>query len=266
MKTQADQSPSLAGIDTDQFWYVPDRRVRTKGACAAAIAIAEWIAGRHERGNEPDEQELFASLHTCAYRAVRRPRGRKVPDAEREEWARRWQIIREHIVEQNLGLVYSMIKRFHSRKIDEDDLLSDAMLGLTRAVDRFNPWKGYRFSTYACNVIARALMRRGRRERRYRQLFPVNFEVSFEQPDEMPDLQTDLYVERLHRVLDHNLGELTRLESSILARRFPSGRNERQTFQEIGETVGLSKERVRQIQNIALRKLRTVLAEDAVLQ
>ena len=73
-------------------------------------------------------------------------------------------------------------------------------------------------------------------------------------------------MERLHRVLDRNLGELTDLESRILSKRFPADRAPRLTFQQIGDTVGLSKERVRQIQNIALSKLREVLAEDPVLQ
>ena len=245
---------------------MPDRRIRTPAAAAATVAIADWISGRRQPKTEPSEQQLFAGLHTCAYRARGRPRGKQVPQAQRIEWVRRWQIFREYIVERNLGLVYSMIGRFGSKKVDEDDLLSDAMLGLTRAVDRFNPWKGYRFSTYACNVIARALMRRGKRERHYRQLFPVQFDASFERPEPVPDSQRDLYVERLHRVLDGNLGELTDLESRILARRFPNGRANRQTFQEIADTVGLSKERVRQIQNIALGKLRSVLDEDPVLQ
>jgi RNA polymerase primary sigma factor len=159
-----------------------------------------------------------------------------------------------------------MIARFGSRNVDEDDMLSDALFALARAVDRFNPWRGYRFSTYACNVIARALMRRGKQESSYRKRFPVQHDVSFERPDRAPDDQTDLYVERLHRALEQNLGELTELESRILSQRFPAQREDRLTFQEIGDAIGLSKERVRQIQNIALGKLRGALDEDPALQ
>lgn len=265
MKTQSEKSPTLAGLAPEQLWYVPDRRLTTKSAQGAALSVVDWIGGDRD-GKVPDEFRLFTALHTCAYRAVRRTRRKTVTDSERNKWAKRWRLIREYIVERNLGLAYSIISRFGSRKLDEDDLLSDAMLGLTRATDRFNPWRGYRFSTYACNVIARALMRRGKRERHYRQLFPVQFDVSFEKPDAPPDSQTELYVERLNRVLDGNLGELTDLESNILAQRFPDDSGVRLTFQQIGETVGLSKERVRQIQNVALGKLRGVLSEDAILQ
>ena len=265
-RVQTARASSPAGVDLDQLWYVPDRRLRTKGATETTLALADWISGRADRLSEPDEQELFMALHTCAYQALRVAREKPAARTRLNPWVRRWQLIREHIVERNLGLVYSMISRFSGKRIDEDDLLSDAMLGLTRAVDRFNPWKGYRFSTYACNVIARALMRRGKRDRHYRQLFPVQFDVTFERPVPGSDFQADLYVERLHRVLSGNLGELTDLESRILAKRFPNEQGARLTFQEIGETVGLSKERVRQIQNIALRKLRNVLDEDPVLQ
>jgi len=248
------------------LWYVPDRRIRTKTAADEATAIAEWIAGGCKQGNEPAEQRLFAALHTCAYRARRRSRGIRVTAGERTEWARRWQQIREYIVEKNLGLVYSMISRFGSSKLDEDDLLSDAMFGLTCAADRFNPWKGYRFSTYACNVILRALMRHGKRERKYQRLVSAQFVASFERPEQTSDFRTELYVERLGRALQRNLGELTNLESRIVACRFPHNGDSRLTFQEIGAAVGLSKERVRQIQKIALRKLRDVLDADPALQ
>jgi DNA-directed RNA polymerase sigma subunit (sigma70/sigma32) len=86
-----------------------------------------------------------------------------------------------------------------------------------------------------------------------------------ERPNRRPDLGTELYVERLQRVMNGNRGNLTDLESRILAQRFPEDPESRLTFLEIGHMVGLSKERVRQIQNIALLKLRQALVEDPVL-
>ena len=265
MKLQRGKLPNLSGVDPRQLWFVPDRRLTTKAAAADAIRIVAWIRGETERDHAPGDFELFTAMHTCAYRAVRNVRSKRITESDRTAWVERWQAIREHVVETNLGLVYSMIGRFSSKRLDEDDMLSDAMLGLTRAVDRFNPWRGYRFSTYACNVIARALMRRGKRETNYRRLFPVQFDVSFEKPEPLPDARSELYVERLNKALDGNLGELTDLETNILVKRFPAERCDRLTFQQIGEAVGLSKERVRQIQNIALRKLRDVLQADPVL-
>jgi RNA polymerase primary sigma factor len=75
-----------------------------------------------------------------------------------------------------------------------------------------------------------------------------------------------LYAERLNLALAGNLAELTPLETRVIAQRFPRFSGHRQTFREIGDTVGLSKERVRQVQNRALGKLREALAIDPVLQ
>lgn len=239
--------------------YVPEGWVPDRALCAQAARTGDALRSGRNVTNDLDEQDLFVAMHTCAERlsATRQP--------ARTEWSLRWQAIRAHIVERNMGLVYSMIGRFSSRMIDEDDLHSDAMFALTRAVDRFNPWRGYKFSTYACNVIARALMRRGKQVTRYRRHFPVQHDVSFERPERSPDTLADLYVERLNQALDGNLGQLTELETEILARRFPADNGSRLTFREIGEGIGLSKERVRQIQNVALWKLRRVLDRDPVL-
>lgn len=256
----------LERVDPLKLWYVPDRRVRTKSAAAQAIQVTNWILTGRGLDEEPGELMLFKALHTSAFRAAHRSNGRVIPPAERRLWARRWQIIREHIVEKNLGLVHLTIRRFRFQTLDEDDLLSEAMYGLGRAIDRFNPWKGFRFSTYACNVIARALLRRGKGESRYRRLFPVQHDASYEKPSEADDYRMELCLERLRRVLDRNIGELTDLEATVLSHRFPMDREPRRTFQEIGNLVGLSKERVRQIQNIALQKLRRVLIEDPVLR
>jgi len=263
MRTQSARRPANDSSAERTLWYVPDPRIRSKSAARDAVALADWVRSGVGMTEKPDDQQLFVAMHTCAYLTNRAMR-----DGCDDHlcWSGRWSAIREHIVQQNLGLAYSMMSRFNTHLIDEDDLLSDAMLGLTRAVDRFNPWRGYRFSTYACNVIVRALMRRGKRERNRRRLFPVQYDVSFERPETLPDTERELYVERLSQVLQDNIGQLTDLETRVLSQRFKGERQDRLTFQEIGEEVGLSKERVRQIQNIAIRKLRRALAADPVLQ
>ncbi|HSW46768.1 MAG TPA: sigma-70 family RNA polymerase sigma factor [Phycisphaerae bacterium] len=251
-------------IDLRNLWYAPHRRIQTATAAREAIEVAERITGYGMNDTPYDEQVLFVAMHTCAFRASRPVRGGGV--RVRRAWLARWEAARSYIVEQNLGLVYSMIGRFGSRQLDEDDLLSEAMYALTRAVDRFNPWRGYKFSTYACNVIARALMRRGKHEGNHRRLFPVQHDILFERASNPDDGDGELYVERLRNVLGRNQGELTELETTILSHRFPSEHASRLTFQEIGDTIGLSKERVRQIQNVALTKLRQVLDADPALQ
>lgn len=248
------------------LWYVPDRRIRTQAAARHAARIAEWATTGRGLDTEPDEHALFTALHISAYRAARCDPGKATSAFERDEWSRRWRDIRECIVKKNLGLVHTMLGRIRSCDEDEDDRLSEAMYGLARAVERFDPWKGYRFSTYACNAISRSLLRHGNRHRQYRALFPVQHEARLERPSQSPDSQAALYAERLSRAMSENLAKLTELEATIIAERFPRNRENRLTLQRIADGLGLCKERVRQIQDVALRKLRVMLEDDPILQ
>lgn len=254
-------------LNPREIWYAPDKCIRTKDAAQEATNVVQWIRTRQGLDQKPDEGTLFFALHACGYRAARKERGKPVSDTERFKWAERWQDIRDYIVEENMGLVYSMISKVGSSQVDEDEMLSEGLYGLSRAVERFNPWKGYRFSTYACNAIARSMMRKSQRETRYRERFPVQHDLSLDKPQAMPDFQTELYSERLHRALEKNLAELTDHEYKILKERFPlDDRERRRTLKEIGDSCGVSKERVRQLQSSALKKIREALNEDPILQ
>ncbi|MBP7933470.1 MAG: sigma-70 family RNA polymerase sigma factor [Phycisphaerae bacterium] len=255
-------------------WYVPHRQLRTVAARREASRIAGCVAAGVEplsaQSLHEQETQLFIALHTCAYRAISIAKQRGSNSARSKVWVARWQLIRSHLLERNLGLAHAMSGRFSVRQaehlVDDDDLLSEALCALSRAVDRFNPWKGYRFSTYACNVIMRALVRASRRENRYHRLFPFQHDAALERPGPPSDVDTELYVERLERVLDHNLGSLSDLERSIITQRFPQNLPTSRTYRDIGRSIGLSKERIRQIQNVALAKLREALERDLVLK
>ncbi|MBR1533118.1 MAG: sigma-70 family RNA polymerase sigma factor [Ruminococcus sp.] len=60
---------------------------------------------------------------------------------------------RNELIEQNLGLVHACAKRFSGKGIDYDDLYSAGCLGLIKAIDRFDPDRGWQLSTYAVPVI-----------------------------------------------------------------------------------------------------------------
>ncbi len=245
-------------------WYSPHHRLRSDAAGDEAAQIADWIIAGAP-GEKPDETVLFRAMHTCAYRGGGNRRANPDSPRQRAVWARRWMIIREYVVEQNLGLVYTMMRRYRFRDLDHDEMLSEGLFALARSVERFDPWRGYRFSTYVCNAIARAWARRGEKETRYRKLLPVTHTDAVERPDRDDD-GTELFAERLRRVLDENSAELNQRETKVLADRFPVDDRPRRTLQQVARSMGLSKERVRQIQNNALRKLRTVLDGDPVLQ
>ena len=78
--------------------------------------------------------------------------------------------------------MYVVLGRFNSEDWDEDDRVSEAMYVLGRAVSRFNPWKGFRFSTYACNAICPSLDAASGTGERYRRLFPMQLDGLLERP------------------------------------------------------------------------------------
>lgn len=256
------------GANVRGIRYIPTRRIRTEKAAEQAAEVAERVAlanAQQAADKGLDEQSLFTCLHACGYRAARPARGKPISEKERSAWAKRWKIIRDYIVEQNLGLAYSTIGRFHTNNPDWDELRSEAFYALVRAVEGFNPWRGFRFSTYACNAIIRALIQEARRAGRRRSRFTLGHDAWQEEP-EPTDSWSELYVDRLNQALELNLGDLTDRESKVLTRRFAINGGEALTLGQVGRTLGLSKERVRQIQNRALGKIREVLEADPALQ
>jgi RNA polymerase primary sigma factor len=180
------------------------------------------------------------------------------------------QRIRQRLVDANLGLVYELVRRSRFTNVENDELVSVGLFALLQAVDAYNPWRGFRFSTYACNAILRAFIRLSMTETRRRQYAPISFDPIHEKGDYpaiVHDRAASLYAERLANVLDAPNLDMNETERYVLARRFPADPNrKRETLEEIGRAIRVSKERVRQIQNGALMKIRQALDSDPVLR
>jgi RNA polymerase primary sigma factor len=224
---------------------------------------------------------------------------------------------REHLIMANTRLVISIAKRYRGRGVPFHDLIQEGNLGLMRAVDKFDPGRGYKFSTYATwwirQAVTRALSDQGRtirlpvhmvesinklnrtaylmeqdrgrppspeeiademgvRPRRVRWMLKVaRRPMSLQKPvGEEKDSELGSFIEDnetppppeaaeqtlLRTTLDELLTSLRPREERILRLRFGLQDGHHYTLEEVGEKFGLTRERIRQIEKQALRRLR----------
>lgn len=251
--------------------------VELKGRGIEEELFADWPGPAVGSGRVTHSEEtlLFKQLHYCGYRLSKMYRAahkspRSVSPRTYTKWVERYNQIRTRLTEGNLGLVYDLIGRSRFEALDREEMTSEGMMALLRAVDTFDPWRGFRFSTYACNAILRAFARAALQDSKRRSKIAGPWDPEFEEgdlPEQRRDDQRALFTERLQKVLRLESADLTDIEKTVLARRFPLQQTRRrQTLEEIGRQMRVSKERVRQIQLGAIAKLRKALSADAVLQ
>jgi RNA polymerase sigma factor (sigma-70 family) len=182
------------------------------------------------------------------------------------EWHRRFEHYREYLVRTNLALVLAMAKRTRLGDIDFAEIVSEGNMALIRAVDKFNVDRGFKFSTYACRAILKAFSRTAMKHSRHRVRFPVEFEPDMEKSDwidKKRDVVEEDCIDELKQIVDRNLADLSDTEQTVIRRRFNWQQREENplTLEEVGKIIGVTKERVRQIQNKAMLKIRKLMDE-----
>lgn len=171
---------------------------------------------------------------------------------------------RDRMIKSNMRLVISIVKKFVNKQNGFDDLLSDGIVAMLRAVDKFDVGLGFRFSTYATQVVRRNTYRRVMEKQKERQRVTLSIhESGVDVSDEhrTPSMSEERW-QTLRGRLAAMLDRLDRREKLIVRARFSLGGHRRvQTLQRLADKLGVSKERVRQLEKRALEKLRDFALE-----
>jgi RNA polymerase primary sigma factor len=175
------------------------------------------------------------------------------------------QALKYRIMQTYLRLVVSIAKTHAKVGYDLAECVSDGNLALIMAVDGFDFAKGNRFSTYATRAIRNFITRNGWRFQRRRGQSWGPYEDSLTAPDSGADEHERQAAQNLRQsALRRWLSRLDKREQRIIESRHGIGGAHRLTLFQIGEAMGISKERVRQIETRAQVKLREFAAHEAL--
>jgi RNA polymerase primary sigma factor len=221
---------------------------------------------------KPQEQHLFRKMNFLKYKAAKLLNEMKLPTGsinypklrvevldQIEAYLKEANTVKELLIRCNMRLVTSIAKKHAGQTENFFELLSDGNMSLMRAVEKFDYARGNKFSTYASWSIMKNFARSIPDEKNRRERFVTGNEEIFDaaedkRTDEQECLaaaeQATAKVNRLLEYLEPREREIIRLRAGL------DNGSDKMTLEKIGEKLGITKERVRQLNVRAMKKLR----------
>ena len=268
---------TLKTLINEPIAFIPNDRFRRPKAMATVMEQhVDVITGQALKGDQ--EVTLFLQLNYARYKTCQIRRHllsqsswTKKTVLELLEWNNLQLHARSQIVTANMGLVLAMAKKVDFPGIEFTDLISEGSMALLRASDKFDFARGFKFSTYDCRAIFKGFSRTAKQNYRYRRRFPAQWDIALEKDDHLNQLrEEDHYngVDEVRMIFKDNIADLSRVEQSVIEMRFSLKPKQIKplTLKQVGDKLGLTKERIRQIQNKALAKMRVVAEERIMFQ
>lgn len=175
-----------------------------------------------------------------------------------ERDARKRTVLRNRVLELNLGLVRRVSTKFANTLQDENEFFSEGCLGLIDAVEMFDPDRGFQFSTYATACIRNRLYRLFRERDKRPAEVPLDQTALESEPSRLTAGHHRL--DECRQTADAILLEMPERERKLVRLRFGlDPTRQPRSFREVAEKVGLSKERVRQLVNQVILSIQSQL-------
>ena len=285
-------------IDHPEY-HLPDAAERIYGAAEIARPDVTWyrplmddFISTRSRGARPpkaqstvlltgaQERVLFMKYNFARFSIseIQKQAASRSPTLLEAREMLRWNAIanqyREQLAETNLALVLAMAKRVRLSEVDFADLIGEGNMALMRSVDKFDCGRGFKFSTYACRAILKAFSRHGIKVSTQKKRFGAEYDPALEKSNHLETVRATHEREcadEVRHIVTSNKADLSDIEIKVISHRFgldvelaleqgtSSVPAEPLTLEQVGQVIGVTKERVRQIQNKALEKIRTAL-------
>ena len=267
-KPNADRE--ILGVELRNFEPTSNREARSNEVTQPLKALPAHLARLCEAEllTAEEEQTLFRKLNFLKFCAKKlqtaldldRPKRKTVEllEALSDEAHN----TRDRLIQANLRLVMSIVRKFVTPQLAFDELLSDGIFLLMNCVDKFDYRRGFRFSTYAYRSIVRNAYRHVTDTQKEMAKF-VSGEIAneLEQDDSQSSLDEVTWSAQRGLLLQL-LDRLDRRERFIVRGRYALGCHRKvKTCQSLADKLSISKERVRQLERRAVGKLQSMAAD-----